>query len=368
VQPRIDWWPAQRLAELQAFIDEYWRRGHVLARDRELLRWQHRRRDDPDRLSVLVAEQPDGRIVGMLGFVPFDACVYGARHRGGWMTNWLVVPELRGHGVGLALVRHALDTGLDFVGALVANEATRRALPRLGFTEVGMARWVRVFSADALELLLGERAGSYPAAAWAAWREQAGAGSPSVDGSVRGWEDEERWNLAWRRRFAPRVVGACRDTAHVRWRFLEHPRFRYELLVAEGSVAEPLGFAAYRIEAVRDTDARIMRIVDLLGDGEQATASLAAALAEAARANDVVLADFHCTSARFGEPLAHAGFELEHTLPAALPARFQPLDFSDRPAVCSFWASPRVAPSGEALFNAPELYVTRSDSDLDRPN
>ena len=71
---RIDWLPVSRLEELQAFVDEHWRRGHVLARDAELLRWQHRRRADPETLAVLLAEE-DGRIAAMLGWIEFDACV-----------------------------------------------------------------------------------------------------------------------------------------------------------------------------------------------------------------------------------------------------------------------------------------------------
>src|SRR5439155_15949976 len=120
----IDWLPLARLEELQAFVDEHWRRGHVLARDAELLRWQHRRREDPGRLAVLVAEE-DGRLAGMLGFVEVDVCVGDQRAAGGWMTTWLVVPEARGRGLGLALVDRVLGSEYELVGALAANDATR---------------------------------------------------------------------------------------------------------------------------------------------------------------------------------------------------------------------------------------------------
>jgi hypothetical protein len=67
-------------------------------------------------------------------------------------------------------------------------------------------------------------------------------------------------------------------------------------------------------------------------------------------------------------PLEEAGFELEGRLPAQLPGRFQPLDFSDRPMVCSFWIAPRLGADSRDFFRTPSLYVVRSDSDLDRPN
>jgi predicted N-acetyltransferase YhbS len=58
---------------------------------------------------VLVAEE-EGRLLGMLGFIEFDACVHGDRVPGGWMTNWLVVPEARGRRLGLELVEAALGS------------------------------------------------------------------------------------------------------------------------------------------------------------------------------------------------------------------------------------------------------------------
>ena len=317
---RIGWLPADRLPELQAFVDEHWRRGHVLARDAELLRWQHRRRSEPDRLSVLVAED-DGRLVAMLGWIEFDACVGDERVRGGWMTNWLVVPEARGRGLGLALVERALEAEYELVGALAANAATRHVLGGRGFAEAGMFRWVRVFDADALRELLGGR-------------ELPKAEAPAEAREGTGF------------------VGACRDGEFVRRRYREHPRFRYEVL-------ESGGLAAYRLETVAGSSAQVMRIVDFLG-GE----ALAARLAEAAASAGAVFADFSCTSVRFGAPLEAAGFEREDRLPAALPGRFQPLDFSDRPIVSCFWAAPRLAVD----FAGGDLYVTRADSDLDRPN
>ena len=145
-------------------------------------------------------------------------------------------------------------------------------------------------------------------------------------------------------------VGACRDEAFLDWRYRKHPRFAYELLRDE------TGFAAYRIEQVAGSEAKVMRITDLLG-GE----ALARALVEAAERERVVFADFWCTSAGFGAPLESVGFVREDRLPEPLPGRFQPLDFSDRPIVSNFWASPRLGVD----FAAGDLYVTRADSDLE---
>jgi GNAT superfamily N-acetyltransferase len=334
----LDWVRLERAAELQRFIDGHWRQGHALARDEALLRWQHRCLEDPERLAVLVAEE-EGRLLGMLGFIEFDACVRGERVAGGWMTNWLVVPEARGRRLGLELVEAALGSQYELIGALAANSATEHILGRYGFVARTMDRWVRVFDVEALRKLLAGR--PYPDAAWRAW-----AGGQTQQLSTESGSEPQTSTMS-----GP-AVAACRDAAFLQWRFEQHPLFRYELL------RDSSGFAAYRIEQVRDSRLKVMRIVDFLGGPE-----LAAKLAEAAQAAGVVFADFSCTSPRFGAALEEAGFQREDRLPAELPGRFQPLDFSDRPIVSCFWAAPRLAVD----FGADDLYVTRADSDLDRP-
>jgi hypothetical protein len=323
----IDWWPLERLGELQAFIDERWRRGHVLARDAGLLRWQHRRRRDPERLSILVAARDD-RILGMLGLVEFDACADGQRFDGGWMTTWLVVPEARGRRLGLALVDRVLGSEYAFVGALDANAATRHVLGRSGFASVPMLRWIRVLDREALQRLLAM--GGPSTVPWA----PPASPPPAFDAN-------------------PSFVGGCRDEAFLRRRYEEHPSFEYEVM-RRGD-----GLAVSRVETVAGSSFRVLRIVDFLGPD-----ALAEEAVDAARRAGVVFADFSCTSGRFGAPLERTGFTREDRLPEALPARFQPLELSHRPVVSCFWAEPRLGID----LGRPDLYVTRADSDLDRPN
>lgn len=335
----VDWVQLERAAELQRFIDESWRTGHALSRDEALLRWQHRSLRDPERLAVLVAAE-GGRLLGMLGFIEFDACVGSERVPGGWMTNWLVVPEARGRRLGLELVEAALGSRYEFIGALAANSATAHILGRYGFETRAMHRWVRVFDEEALRKLLAGR--PYPDEAWQAWaRGQTQRLSPE-SGS------EPQTSTV-----SVPAVAACRDAAFLQWRYAEHPSFTYELL------RDSSGFAAYRIEEVRDSRLKVMRVVDFLGGP-----GLAAQLAATGQAAGVAFADFSCTSAPFGVALEEAGFQREDRLPAELPGRFQPLDFSDRPIVSCFWAAPRL---GVDLATE-RLYVTRADSDLDRPS
>jgi GNAT superfamily N-acetyltransferase len=269
---RIDRLPLGRLADAQRFIAERWRAGHVLARDEGLLRWQHRSLGDQDRLAILAAEE-DGELVGMLGLIEFVACLGEARGRGAWMTNWLVVPERRGEGVGMALVDRAC-VEYDLVGALDANDATRRMLAGT-FVERPILRWALPYDLAAMP------------------------GEPE-------WLDAGT---------APsgKFIGACRDEEFVAWRYRNHPRFEYTMFD---------GFAAYRLAG------SVLRVVDFLGDEE-----LAERIAAAGRAAGAIYAEFICHATAYAAPLEAVGFRRVR----GLPSRFEPLELAERPEVSCFW-------------------------------
>src|SRR5712691_7128388 len=104
----IAWAGAGEIAELQEFLDRHWKRGHVLARDAELLRWQHRSPRGPDALEIVTARDAGGALLGLLGIIAGEATVRGGRRPAAWLTTWIVPPEHRQRQVGLRLLHHVL--------------------------------------------------------------------------------------------------------------------------------------------------------------------------------------------------------------------------------------------------------------------
>ncbi len=55
--------------KIMRFINKYWRRGHILAQNKELFLWQY---GMDERLSIVIGIDSNDNIHGMLGFVPYD--------------------------------------------------------------------------------------------------------------------------------------------------------------------------------------------------------------------------------------------------------------------------------------------------------
>ncbi len=51
------------------YIDKYWKRGHILATDKTLFEWQY---IHYGKVTMIVAEDVDGSIQGILGYIPYS--------------------------------------------------------------------------------------------------------------------------------------------------------------------------------------------------------------------------------------------------------------------------------------------------------
>ena len=116
----IDFCPVDRIPELQTFINDYWRQGHILSRDSGLLRWQFIYPGDADRLSVLTARNGD-TLTGILGVIPFRLCQRGKSLPACWLTMWMATPRQPRQLTGLRLLQRVLAGDYSVVGTLGFN-------------------------------------------------------------------------------------------------------------------------------------------------------------------------------------------------------------------------------------------------------
>jgi hypothetical protein len=351
-------------------IDEAWKRGHVLSRDVELFRWQYPLRPDGSH-SILAARNAAGRPEGLLGAIPVEFNLRGKVLPGAVLALWFVRPDCTDGSAGLRLLQRLFAEGYAFVGVLGIKVSALSIYHALRFHVVPrIERWVRCYDVAGLRALLAANPQPYPSEAVAHWTNAAASGPNDGDYELHDWtrESENRWDDAWRDRFAPGITGVRRTAAYLQWRYARHPRFKYVLRVAVHRASRTVGgLAAYRIADIRDRPERVLRIVEFLADGG-AAASLAADVDLAARREAVTFADFYCTSARFAEPLRRLGFSPESASPAPLPSLFQPLDFTRAALNGAFYLKSDGSADSASLFAGDDVYFTRGDGDQDRPS
>jgi|GEM_PF-3405497 len=144
--------PCRDDAQLREYINSYWRKDHVLARDPRMFDFTYRTPwVDSDRFpngtSVLCVYDDDGehgqhgRLLGFLGSImtPYP------RKSSYWLALWHVLPELKGTGLGGALLRqmqqHAIDSN-SWIGTFGAGPEAVPVYLKRGYMVRAVRRWI----------------------------------------------------------------------------------------------------------------------------------------------------------------------------------------------------------------------------------
>jgi hypothetical protein len=154
------------------------------------------------------------------------------------------------------------------------------------------------------------------------------------------------------------AYGARRNRDFLRWRYETHPAFTYEFLFSP----DYRSALVFHEEREMDSGSLILRVVDLLSRPEHQLALLSAVVL-AAKTRGAAVVDFFCSLDCYEPALIAAGFFREEThQDGRIAALFRPLDFRKAGirvlASCPGWHKGRLE----------DWYVTKADSDQDRPN
>jgi|TARA_A100001518_G_C1226862_1_gene77645 hypothetical protein len=89
------------LPALMRFIDQHWRKGHILSREKKVLDWYY---GTNQGANFLLAKK-DGDIIGVLGYIDTDRFYQSTpEHSEIWLALWKVREDVRAPGLGLRLI------------------------------------------------------------------------------------------------------------------------------------------------------------------------------------------------------------------------------------------------------------------------
>ena len=89
-------------AAIMGFIENHWRKGHLLAKDVEFFNYQYQ--TQPDRLNMVIAIHEEFGVESLLGFIPANQEVDSI-----WLALWKTVKAAHAPNLGMACLEYLLD-------------------------------------------------------------------------------------------------------------------------------------------------------------------------------------------------------------------------------------------------------------------
>lgn len=357
------------LPEVQRLIEIEWEAGHPVATP-GFFKWQYSGFGPSRGLASTALAFSDGSLVGMRGVIPglyqiplteggYEVCA------GGSFAMWLVAKNYRGQGIGGALLDYCTEN-LDVSVALGSNEKTSVPIYlKAGFKRLeALNLWFAVLDKSAKALLFGGRVDDIVLEGSKPVNQEIPTQASSPESL------ETLWNLFSRE--AP-VFSLYRSSEFWEWRYFNHPEFDYKIFVDKVMNA----VAVTRVEnvEVRGQFLKVLRIVEYFTSGvtrfdhEDSWRQVKFIQGVLAWANSIgcVAADFRCSDERLGAVLNKAGFSFRRhetfsNQNFGFAGQLNPLVLAPRP-INLHWKLRR-----EDLGSTTNLYFTKSDNDMDRPN
>jgi hypothetical protein len=361
----------------KAFIHEHWRSNHAYCRSKALFDWTFQQNPAwPSRTQYSFAiAQDQGRTTGMLGVIPFTLNDRGSTYPACWLCNWYVIPEARKGQHSLSFLRlftgaygyHTVSFGInDRIAELY------RALRWALIPDIRRVVWVSPVDRDAASEFLREGnptssedeiCALLDVAARPLEVEQPPIATNFEDMTAGDW-DGAGWGP-----FARALSGCSRDEAYLRWRYLEHPTFKYRLVTVPDG--DRLGLIGWRIDTTnRQGDGGVLepfykmaRIIEFLPTSRLNAEHLLGIFKQHIMNEGVVAADCYGFHSGFMQWMIEFGFREIAPDRATVPNYTQPIAAGGHVIRSAMKTS--VEPPRECDDH---WYWTRSDSDQDRPN
>jgi len=181
----------------------------------------------------------------------------------------------------------------------------------------------------------------------------------SINGSLTKDDFSPEWQL-----YTAQQFGTCRDIDYLNYRYLQNPFLDYKMLII--GEARESAILVYRIEKTTGSyQGKVARILELIApetpSAEQQMKALLVTAYKDFIKQQIIFADFYCSSSLYRPILEACGMELEEK--PVIPNLLNPILASPRDQNLEIWTA-----STLANFSWNQLYVTKSDGDQDRPN
>jgi len=331
--------------EIQEFIRKNWLRETLLS-DSKFYKWQFLDPIANQNQNNVVLAIYKGMIVGFLGLNKRDFILNGKILKGAELTTWIIKKEFQGKGFAKPMLEH-IKSFFDIVyGANITTDALKVYL-RLGFNYIKeMPRVIKIYNYMNVSTL-----GTIDPLIKKVYKNDFFLNNLYKHISIAEISDLNLNN------------GFSRTIKDLIWRYEKHPIYTYEVLTKKTNTI-PSCYIIYRLEYVKDV--RVMIITDILGINlENNNLDF---LNSYAMENQIDMIEFYSTNSKLNAFLLINNFILLKDLESFIdiPYLYNPLEIKKSKTYSLIYYAKQ--PFLLDCLNVNNLYLTKSDCDLDRPN
>ncbi len=341
-------------SEIVRFLRKHWRSDHIFVSHPELLRWQHESPDAPgENLTFVFARRVEAEgtseIIALLGFIPFRRFDPVADWSQLALAIWKVRNDMRKQGLGVRLLK-TIEQKLtpSLICAIGINEMVRPIYVSLGYS-VGTLSHAALFLEAAPN---GETVAlGVPDVARRSILEDPGVALLPMVGESLPAELASADIDALAAKSLPR-----KSWRYILNRYVRHPYYEYVIRAVTVDNRLRAILVWRRVSCARGS---ILRIVDIIGEGDVLSRCGAALRREVAAAESEYIDLMHWGVSP--DALATGGFvSPDDHEELIIPNYFEPFEQRNVRIYIAFWVDPELAKRKLRLF--------RADSDQDRPN
>ena len=297
-------------------------------------------------LDTWVCCQASGRVIGQRPTMPAQLSIRGMLYRINWGVDFIVLPEMRGQGVGRELMMEVMRQ-VQIYGAIDSSPGAQRIYKQLGLCSLGeVLRFVYPLAPGAL---LSRRLGTLGRVlaplfelVWRSFHRSRRRAADVILSAVS--EFDEEFDDLWQAMTSCYSIIAQRDASYLNWRYIEAPA-RYSCWAARGSG----GLRGYIVLGY-EAELRRVYVADILAaPNDQTTLGLLLAQSIAwAKQQGAVALDAYTLHVTLQQALRRAGFLCRR-----------------RPGL-SFWVGTQLTgPERGLLCDPTQWYATAIDGDID---
>lgn len=228
---------------IMAFIDTYWKKGHILGNNKEFFRYEHLLEEG---VTYVIAENDKGGIDAILGYIP-----YGKKHRDimtvMWKANHTDVPAL---GINLLMFLKE-EADIRIMASPGSNPKLRGLYQYLGYQFGKMTQWYRLQKMDTYNV--------------------AKVNDDTIPKCVtngRRWKTYEEWEDFIQdfdyELYIKSDPKPLKESWYIKKRYFEHPVYKYICVGLENDINK-IDTVIF-LRKIDINGASVLRLVDCIGD------------------------------------------------------------------------------------------------------